>query len=92
MTSLIPAGDGPTARCKLCGASAAGPCARCRSLVCADCCELSEGGAATFAVCHTCVRKGGTSLASGWLGLAAWLAPIVLGLAVIATALALLRR
>lgn len=90
--SLIPTGDGPTARCKLCGASAAGPCARCRALVCGDCCQLTEGGATTFAVCLACVRKGGASIAPGWRGLLAWLALIMLGLAAVAAALMMLRR
>jgi hypothetical protein len=92
VTSLLPAGDGPVARCKLCGRTAVGPCARCRSPVCGDCCELTEGGATTFAVCHTCARAGGTSLAPGWLGLLGWLALIMLGLAGIAVVLVLLRR
>jgi hypothetical protein len=92
MASLIPAGDGPTARCKLCGASAAGPCARCRALVCGDCCELTEGGATTFALCLACVRRGGASLAPAWRGLVGWLALVVLGLAALAVALLALRR
>jgi len=83
MGSLIPAGDGPTARCKLCGAAAAGPCARCRALVCADCCELTEGGATTFAVCTRCVRAGGRSFAPAWLGLLGWLGLVTLGLVAI---------
>ncbi|MDX2086453.1 MAG: hypothetical protein SFX73_01330 [Kofleriaceae bacterium] len=77
---LIPVGDGPVARCSLCGAAAAGPCARCRALVCADCCELTEGGSSLFAVCTRCVRKGGRSLAPAWAGFLGWLALVVLGL------------
>ena len=92
MASLIPAGDGPTARCKLCGASAVGPCARCRALVCGDCCELSDGGATAFALCLTCVRRGGASLAPGWRSLIGWLALIVLGLVALAAAVVALRR
>ncbi len=92
MASLLPAGDGPVARCKLCGRVAVGPCARCRSPVCGDCCELTEGGATQFAVCHMCARTGGASLAPGWLGLLGWLALIVLGLVGVALALILLRR
>jgi hypothetical protein len=91
MSSLVPAGDGPVARCTLCPREAVGPCARCRSQVCGDCCELTEGGATTFAVCTRCVRRGGATLAPGWRGLLGWLALIVVGLAAVAAALALLR-
>lgn len=89
MGSLIPVDDGPVARCKLCGKPAAGPCARCRGLVCGDCCELTEGGATTFAVCLACVKRGGKSLAGGWLGLLGWLGAIIVGLAAVAAALVL---
>jgi hypothetical protein len=91
--SLIPAGggDAPVARCKICGGTAVGPCARCRASICGDCCELTEGGATTFAVCTTCIRRGGKSLAPGWLGLLAWLGAIILGLLAIAALLILLR-
>jgi hypothetical protein len=93
VTSLVPTGgDAPVARCRLCGRVAVGPCARCRSPVCGDCCELTDGGATTFAVCHTCVRAGGASLAPAWRGLLGWLALIVVGLAAIAAALIALRR
>lgn len=83
MSSLIPVDGGPpVARCKLCGTrDAAGPCARCKSPVCGDCCELTSGGATTFAICLTCVKRGGSSLMSGWLGLLVWLGLIMLGLA-----------
>ncbi|MBA3542250.1 MAG: hypothetical protein H0T79_21725 [Deltaproteobacteria bacterium] len=92
MTSLIPTGDGPVARCKLCGKVAVGPCARCRSPVCGDCCELTDGGATTFAVCLTCAKRGGTTLARAWLGLLGWLGLIALGLTAVAALLILLRR
>ncbi len=92
MPSLVPTGDGPVTRCKLCGAAAVGPCARCRASVCGDCCELTEGGATTFAVCLRCVRAGGKSLAPAWLGLLGWIAMIVLGLVAVAAAIAVLRR
>ncbi|MDQ3365287.1 MAG: hypothetical protein M3680_07660 [Myxococcota bacterium] len=94
MSSLIPAGggEGPLARCKGCGRTAVGPCARCRSPVCGDCCELTDGGATTFAVCHPCVRAGGATLAPGWLGLLGWLALIVLGVASVGVVLWLIRR
>jgi hypothetical protein len=89
---LVSSGDGPAARCTLCGAAAVGPCARCHSLVCGDCCELTEGGATTFAVCNRCVRAGGASLSPAWLGLLAWVGLIVLGLVGIVVVIVLLRR
>jgi hypothetical protein len=91
VASLIPSGDGPVARCKLCGAVAAGPCARCRAPVCGDCCELTDGGATTFAVCHACVRAGGRTLAPAWLGLLGWIGLIVLALGAVAALLAAVR-
>lgn len=91
MTSLISSGEGPVARCKLCERTAVGPCARCRAPVCGDCCELTEGGATTFAICLTCVRRGGASLAPAWLGLLGWIALILLPLAGVALLLAMLR-
>lgn len=75
---------GPVATCKLCGKPAAGPCARCRAPTCGDCCELTEGGATTFAVCLACVRRGGKSLAHGWVGLLLWLGAIIVVLAAVA--------
>jgi hypothetical protein len=60
--------------------------------VCGDCCELTQGGATTFALCLTCVRRGGASLAPAWRGLVGWLALIVLGLVALAAALLALRR
>jgi hypothetical protein len=91
MTSLMSSGDGPVARCKLCERTAVGPCARCRAPVCGDCCELTEGGATIFAICLTCVKRGGRSLAPGWLGLLGWIALIILPLVGIAVVLAILR-
>lgn len=88
MPSLMHSGDPPSARCAICGKTAAGPCARCRKLVCADCCELVEG-AGTFALCTRCAGKG-TSM--GWPTVVGWLAAIVLGLAAIAALLILARR
>ncbi|MDB4961121.1 MAG: uncharacterized protein JWP01_1120 [Myxococcales bacterium] len=79
-------------RCKLCEKPAVGPCARCKAAICGDCCELTEGGATTFAICTSCVRRGGATLRPAWLGLLGWLALIILPLAAIAVALALLRR
>lgn len=80
----------PEARCSLCGRPAAGPCARCRAAVCADCCELTDG-VATFAVCLRCARRGGTSLAPAWRHLLAWLGVIVLVLALAAAAIVIAR-
>jgi hypothetical protein len=92
MSSLISHDDGgPVARCKLCGRTAVGPCARCRAPVCGDCCELTAGGATTFAICLTCVKRGGSSLAPAWLGLVGWLAVIVVVLGGIGALLAWLR-
>jgi len=87
MPSLMSNGDAPAARCKLCGAEAVGPCARCRAMVCADCCELTAGAATTFALCTACARTGGATLASAWRGLLVWLALVVLGVAGIAIAI-----
>ncbi len=92
MSSLHHADDPPVVRCALCRArDAAGPCARCKRSVCGDCCELTTGGATTFALCLTCVRRGGASLAGGWGGTLLWLAGIIAVLAAIAIALALVR-
>ena len=92
MPSLMSDGGVPDARCKLCGKTAVGPCARCRAPVCGDCCELTDGGATTFAVCLTCVKHGGSSLAPAYRGLVLWLAAIVLALVGLAVLVALLRR
>jgi hypothetical protein len=92
MTSLMSAGDPPSARCSHCGAIAAGPCARCRRPTCGDCCELTEGGATTFAVCLACVKRGGKSLTGAYVGLLLWLGGIFLALIAVAALLVLLRR
>jgi hypothetical protein len=87
---LAPGGsDGDLVRCTVCGALAAGPCARCRRPVCGDCCELTEGGVKTWAVCLSCAKGAGKSVSRAWLGLLGWLALVVLALAaVVALALA----
>ncbi len=94
MSGLSPVDGGlPTARCVICQRrDAAGPCARCRRPVCGDCCELSSGGATTFAVCLSCVKRGGASLRTAWLGLVGWLALIIGALVAVGVALMLLRR
>ncbi len=88
---LVEAGDGPATPCALCGRPAAGPCARCRAPVCGDCCTLTEGGATTFAICTRCARAGGASLRPAWLGLAGWLALVLLAIAGVASLLLLAR-
>jgi hypothetical protein len=60
--------------------------------VCGDCCELTTGGATTFAVCLACVERDGASLRPAWLGLLGWLVAIVAVLAGLGFALMLLRR
>jgi hypothetical protein len=93
VASLVPAGgDPPVARCKLCGKTAVGPCARCHSPVCGDCCELTVGGATTFAVCSTCAARAGTTLAPAWLGLLGWLGLIMAGLVGLGFLFAMLRH
>ena len=83
--------DGPVP-CALCGANAAGPCARCRRPVCGDCCVLTEGGAKLWAICTTCDRKGGRSLAPGWAIVLSWIAVPIVALAVAVIVLAWLSR
>lgn len=90
MPGLMSAGDPPATRCAICAAVAAGPCARCRRMVCADCCTLSTGGATTFAVCTGCARRGGASLRPSWFHLLGWLALVIAALAAIALALTML--
>jgi hypothetical protein len=93
VSSLQPiGGDGPVARCKICEKVAVGPCARCRAPVCGDCCELTEGGATTFAVCLGCAKRGGTTLVPAWLGLLGWLALIMAGCIGLGVVLHLLRH
>ena len=91
MSGLATHGDGPVARCALCGRVAAGPCARCHRPTCGDCCVLTSGGATTFALCLRCSR-GGASLRRPWLGLVLWLGGIVVVLAAVGALLVALRR
>ena len=84
MSSLASAGDPPVVRCALCRArDAAGPCARCRKSICGDCCELTTGGATTFAICLSCVKRGGASLAGAWTSTLVWLGGIIAVLAIV---------
>ena len=92
MPSLMSSGDPPSARCSHCGAAAVGPCARCHRPTCGDCCELTEGGATTFAVCLACAKRGGKSLAGAYRDLLLWLAAGIVGLVAIAAIVAMLRR
>ena len=89
---LTPASDPPVTRCALCPRDAVGPCARCKKSVCGDCCELTTGGATTFAVCTSCVKRGGATLSPGWRSLLGWLALIMLALGALAALLVLARR
>ena len=79
MDLLHSGGDGDGfEHCALCGALAAGPCARCGRPTCGDCCVLTEGGATVWAVCTRCNRRGGKSLHAGWGAALTWiLLPIV---------------
>ncbi len=69
------------AHCRHCGVLAVGPCARCRSPVCGDCCVLTEGGANVYAICLGCDRRSGRQLAGAWLRVLWWLALPILVLA-----------
>jgi hypothetical protein len=84
-------GDAP-ARCAICSGLAVGPCARCHRPVCGDCCELTEGGVRTWAVCLGCARRGGTSLGAGWRAVLFWVLAPALLLAAAAAALVWMRR
>ncbi|MBI3199924.1 MAG: hypothetical protein HYZ29_00190 [Myxococcales bacterium] len=93
MPELISHGDdGGIALCVRCGAVAVGPCARCHSPVCGDCCVLTEGGARTWAVCLACEDRGGRALGGAWRGLVLWLLGILAVLLVLVVALGLLVR
>ena len=92
MSGLQSYGDPPVVRCALCQArDAAGPCARCKRSVCGDCCELTTGGATTFAICLTCVKRGGSSLFGAWTSTLVWLGGVIGVLVAIAVVIALLR-
>lgn len=72
--------------CVVCHAPAAGPCATCRKLICADCGELTGGSVKKVVVCHACARRGRGEV--GWKAWAALLWPWALVLAIL-TGLAL---
>lgn len=85
---LISSGDdGGFVPCAGCGALAAGPCARCRTPVCGDCCVLTSGGAQPWAICHACNASGGASLRSGWGTVLGWFVKPMLVLLVLYVAL-----
>jgi len=75
-------GDDAPARCAMCGALAAGPCARCHNPTCGDCCVLTEGGTKVFAICLRCERRGGRSLRGPWMLVLSWIALPILLLAI----------
>ena len=88
MSLLTHGGDGGgLEHCYLCGALAAGPCARCALPVCGDCCVLTEGGASAWAVCTRCDSKGGRSLSAGWRAALVWLLLPIAGLVMLIAAL-----
>lgn len=69
--------------CVLCHAPAAGPCATCRAIICADCAVMTGGSVQLAAVCKPCHRAG-----RGRVGWAAWW-PIVRMLLVLGVVLVL---
>jgi hypothetical protein len=77
---LVHSDDGD-ARCVHCGALAVGPCARCESPVCGDCCVLTTGGANVYAICLGCNARAGKDLRRGWLTVIGWFLTPILGLA-----------
>ena len=66
--------------CGLCGAVAVGPCAHCRTLVCGDCCVLTEGSVSTWAICLRCDKKKGRNLLGGWGLVLLWVGAPILAL------------
>lgn len=86
---LLLAGDGGPAKCSICGAEAAGPCARCHQPTCGDCSVLTEGGTRVWAVCLRCEKRSGKSLRSGWMVVLGWILLPMLGLALLLVVLGL---
>jgi hypothetical protein len=84
MDLLHSGGDGDGfEHCTLCGALAAGPCARCGRPTCGSCSVLTKGGASIWAVCLRCDKRGGRSLRAGWGAALTWLMLPILGLLVL---------
>lgn len=79
--------DDSFVRCYLCGADAAGPCARCRGAVCGDCCVLVAGAATQWAVCKRCEHLPQAKV-SGWRSLGWFFAKLVFALVVLVGILA----
>ena len=93
MTGLMQhSDDGGFQHCVHCGAPAVGPCARCESPVCGDCCVLTEGGTKTYAICLECDRQRGRSLRAGWATVIGWIVGPIVVLGVAVWLLALLIR
>jgi hypothetical protein len=90
LSQLQVAGDDAPERCAICGAEAIGPCARCRKLVCGDCCVLTENSAKTWAICLRCEKRGGRSLLPGWALVLSWIALPIVGLIIAIIALNLI--
>jgi hypothetical protein len=84
--------DDSPERCFLCGALAVGPCARCKKLVCGDCCVLTEASARTWAICLRCEKRGGRSLAPAWLVVGAWVLGPTVAIALLLVVLSYLVR
>ena len=94
MTGALQQSNGgpPVERCVRCGKNAAGPCARCHQPVCGDCCVLTEGGTAVWAICLACEDRGGRSLTRRWATVIWWIVSPILALAVLIVLLAWLTR
>jgi hypothetical protein len=73
--------------CAYCHAPAAGPCAACGALCCADCVEIAMGLTVQRAVCKPCLAKG--AHAPGATA-RRWVRTLLVGLALVAVAGALL--
>jgi hypothetical protein len=73
-------------RCYICGADAAGPCAKCRRSVCGDCCVLVQGAATQWAVCTRC-ESSPTTEVSGWRALGWFFAKLLFVLLMVVLAL-----